>query len=58
MLTLAIFARFDRFTSESDFYRYARRLLAAFPTLPIVRNLTALCDSHWNLSRTWLCTSR
>ncbi len=33
--TLAIFARFSRFASERDFYRYAdSRLRNAFPTLP------------------------
>ncbi len=33
--TLAIFARWSRFTSERDFYRYARSCLRdAFPTLP------------------------
>jgi hypothetical protein len=33
--TLAIFARWSRFTSERDFYRYASsRLRDAFPTLP------------------------
>jgi hypothetical protein len=35
VVTLAIFARWDRFSSERDFYRYARtRLRDAFPTLP------------------------
>ena len=35
VLTLAIFARWSRFTSERDFYRYAtNRLKDAFPTLP------------------------
>ncbi len=35
VLTLAIFARFSRFGSERDFYRYAKRNLQdAFPTLP------------------------
>jgi hypothetical protein len=35
ILTLAIFARFCRFTSERDFYRYAKSSLRdAFPTLP------------------------
>ncbi len=35
-ITLAIFARWGRFSSERDFYRYARssRLRGAFPTLP------------------------
>ncbi len=35
VITLAIFARWSRFTSERDFYRYAiGRLRGAFPTLP------------------------
>jgi len=35
VLTLAIFARWSRFTSERDFYRYAEaNLRDAFPTLP------------------------
>ncbi len=35
VITLAIFARWARFTSERDFYRYAStRLRDAFPTLP------------------------
>jgi hypothetical protein len=35
VVTLAIFARFSRFASERDFYRYARvHLRGAFPTLP------------------------
>jgi len=35
ILTLAIFARFSRFASERDFYRFAESSLrSAFPTLP------------------------
>jgi len=35
VVTLAIFARFSRFASERDFYRYARmNLRGAFPALP------------------------
>ena len=35
VITLAIFARWSRFASERDFYRYAEgHLKAAFPTLP------------------------
>jgi hypothetical protein len=35
VLTLAIFARWSRFASERDFYRYADgHLRGAFPTLP------------------------
>jgi hypothetical protein len=34
-ITLAIFARWSRFASERDFYRYAQtNLRSAFPTLP------------------------
>ena len=35
VIALAIFARWSRFSSERDFYRYAEaHLRAAFPTLP------------------------
>jgi hypothetical protein len=35
LIALAIFARWSRFSSERDFYRYAEaHLRAAFPTLP------------------------
>src|SRR5215203_6772897 len=35
VITLAIFARWNRFASERDFYRYAKaNLRDAFPTLP------------------------
>ena len=35
LITLAIFARWSRFASERDFYRYAQtKLRGAFPTLP------------------------
>ena len=35
VITLAIFARWSRFSSERDFYRYAQsHLREAFPTLP------------------------
>jgi hypothetical protein len=35
VITLAIFARWGRFASERDFYRYAQtKLRGAFPTLP------------------------
>ena len=35
VITLAIFARWGRFSSERDFYRYAQsHLRDAFPTLP------------------------
>ena len=52
LLTLAIFARWSRFTSERDFYRYASgHLRGAFPTLPnrsqfnrFVRSCTELIE--------------
>jgi hypothetical protein len=44
VVTLAIFARWARFTSERDFYRYASaRLIDAFPTLCP----TALSSTGW-----------
>ena len=44
VVTLAIFARWDRFGSERDFYRYARSCLRR-PSLPcrIARNSTGWC---------------
>jgi hypothetical protein len=53
VLTLAIFARWNRFNSERDFYRYAdTKLRNAFPTLPdrsqfnrLVRSCTELIES-------------
>ena len=52
VVTLAVFARFSRFASERDFYRYAEtNLLDAFPTLPtrpqfnrLVRSCTGLIE--------------
>ncbi len=52
VIALAIFARWSRFASERDFYRYARsRLQDAFPTLPdrsqfnrLVRSYASLID--------------
>jgi hypothetical protein len=52
-LTLAIFARWSRFASERDFYRYAEaKLRSAFPTLParsqfnrLVRACTELIEA-------------
>src|SRR3712207_4456377 len=45
VLTLATFVRFSRFTSERDFYSYAKsNPRGAFPTLcPTVRSSTAAC---------------
>ena len=53
VLTLAIFARWSRFNSERDFYRYAdTKLRNAFPTLPdrsqfnrLVRSCTELIEA-------------
>src|SRR5215217_7914174 len=53
VLTLAIFARWSRFNSEKDFYRYAdTKLRDAFPTLPdrsqfnrLVRSCTELIEA-------------
>jgi hypothetical protein len=48
--TLAIFARWDRFGSERDFYRYARSCLReAFPTLPDRSQFNRLVRSHIGL---------
>ena len=53
VITLAIFARWSRFASERDFYRYAEaKLRDAFPTLPdrsrfnrCVRSCTELIEA-------------
>ena len=50
MITLALFARWGRFSSERDFYRYAEaRLLDAFPTLPDRSQFNRLVRSHVDL---------
>jgi hypothetical protein len=50
VLTLAIFARFSRFASERDFYRYAKSSLrGAFPTLPDRSQFNRLLRSHAGL---------
>ena len=50
MITLAIFARWGRFSSERDFYRYAEaRLRGAFPTLPDRSQFNRLVRSHVGL---------
>jgi hypothetical protein len=47
VITLAIFARWGRFSSERDFYRYATtRLCGAFPTLPDRSQFDRLVRSH------------
>ena len=50
VITLAIFARWGRFSSERDFYRYAKaRLCNAFPTLPDRSQFNRLVRSHEEL---------
>jgi hypothetical protein len=50
VLTLAIFARWSRFASERDFYRYAEsRLREAFPTLPERSQFNRLVRSYTEL---------
>ena len=47
VITLSIFARWSRFSSERDFYRYATgHLRAAFPTLPDRSQFNRLARSH------------
>jgi hypothetical protein len=50
VITLAIFARWNRFASERDFYRYAEaNLRDAFPTLPERSQFNRLAGSHIEL---------
>ena len=50
VITLALFARWGRFSSERDFYRYAEaRLRDAFPTLPNRSQFNRLVRSHLDL---------
>ena len=50
VLTLAVFARWSRFNSERDFYRYAdSKLRDAFPTLPDRSQFNRSVRSHANL---------
>ncbi len=50
VITLAIFARWNRFASERDFYRYAEaNLRGAFPTLPVRSQFNRLARSHVEL---------
>jgi hypothetical protein len=50
VITLAIFARWSRFASERDFYRYAKSSLrSAFPTLPNRSQLNRCVRSHTEL---------
>jgi hypothetical protein len=58
VITLAIFARWGRFSSERDFYRYASRCLcnAYSPPCQIARNSTARCAPTQSSSRLSSCT--
>jgi hypothetical protein len=50
VVTPAIFSRWNRFSSERNFYRYARRHLRdAFPTLPHRSQFNRLVRSHLDL---------
>ncbi len=50
VITLSIFARWSRFTSERDFYRYAdTELRDAFPTLPDRSQFNRLLRSYSGL---------
>ncbi len=50
VITLALFARWSRFASERDFYRYAEsRLQDAFPALPDRSQFNRLARSHIGL---------
>jgi Transposase DDE domain len=50
VITLSVFARWSRFASERDFYRYAdTKLRDAFPTLPDRSQFNRLVRSHANL---------
>ena len=50
VITLAVFARWSRFNSERDFYRYAdSKLRNAFPTLPDRSQFNRSVGSHANL---------
>jgi hypothetical protein len=50
VITLSIFARWSRFSSERDFYRYAQtNLIDAFPTLPERSQFNGLVRSHTEL---------
>src|SRR5215212_9807505 len=50
VISLALFARWGRFSSERDFYRYAEtRLRDAFPTLPDHSKFNRSVRSHVGL---------
>jgi hypothetical protein len=55
VITLAIFARWGRFSSERNFYRYARTCLYnAFPTLPDRSQFNRLVRSHAELMKAFI----
>jgi hypothetical protein len=55
VITLSIFARWSRFASERDFYRYAEtNLHDAFPTLPSRPQFNRLLRSHTKLIEDFL----
>ena len=57
VITLAVFARWSRFNSERDFYRYAEtKLRNAFPTLPDRSQFNRLVRSHADLIELSSCT--
>src|SRR5829696_9944119 len=60
VITLAIFARWSRFASERDFYRYAQRPSCAllFLPCPTARSSTAACVSTQDSSRLSSCIWR
>lgn len=50
VITLSLFARWSRFASERDFYRYAQtNLTDAFPSLPERSQFNRLVRSHTEL---------
>ena len=58
IITLAIFARWSRFSSERDFYRYADTNLRDMPSplCPSARSSTAVCAPTIISSRLSPCT--
>ena len=59
VITLLIFARWGRFASERDFYRYAEaNLRSAFPSLPDRSQFNRLVRSNGDLIESLPCTWR
>jgi hypothetical protein len=55
LITLSLFARWSRFASERDFYRYAQtNLTDAFPSLPERSQFNRLVRSHTELIEAFL----